>query len=67
MPISEMQCRWVVQILKGNVGIDTRDQMLVDMEKKRKAMQKRYGRYISIIYPLKNVQEFILDGSYAAS
>jgi dimethylaniline monooxygenase (N-oxide forming) len=41
MPISEMQSRWIVQILKGNVGLPTKEEMLQDIEYKKKEMESR--------------------------
>eukprot|EP00002_Diphylleia_rotans_P000640 TRINITY_DN10326_c0_g3_i2.p1 TRINITY_DN10326_c0_g3~~TRINITY_DN10326_c0_g3_i2.p1 ORF type:complete len:610 (-),score=127.14 TRINITY_DN10326_c0_g3_i2:127-1926(-) len=42
MPISEMQSRWVMQVLKGHIGIEIPHEMRRDMEKKQMAMKKRY-------------------------
>ncbi|CAJ0582012.1 unnamed protein product, partial [Mesorhabditis spiculigera] len=42
MPISEMQARWAVGVFTGKLQLPPRDEILMDIEKKAKEIQRRY-------------------------
>lgn len=42
IPISELQARWVCQLLLGKVSLPSKEQMIQDIKKKRKEIKARY-------------------------
>lgn len=41
MPISELQSRWICQVLQGNIGLPSQRKMLADIAAKKTAMRHR--------------------------
>ncbi|KAL3856594.1 hypothetical protein ACJMK2_011329 [Sinanodonta woodiana] len=42
MPISEMQCRWFMKVMKGECELPSEEIMMEDIQAKREAMEKTY-------------------------
>ncbi|CAH1793082.1 unnamed protein product [Owenia fusiformis] len=42
IPILELQCRWATSVFKGDIKLASKEQMLVDIKKKRDIVASRY-------------------------
>ena len=48
-PVFEIQARWATQVFQGNVGLPPVNEMLKDIEMKKKFLYQKFGKHIIFV------------------